>query len=126
MANKNNEYCCMCGSRKDEVDKLIIGKYGYICDSCISIASDLLNDEEEENITNNMQLATPSQIKAHLDQYVIGQDEAKRTLAVAVYNHYKRLKQNKKYVVIEMEKLERIIFRILRMRKLRNLPLTKL
>lgn len=89
--------CCMCGSRKDEVDKLIRGKYGYICDSCISIASDLLNDEEEESITNNMQLATPSQIKAHLDQYVIGQDEAKRTLAVAVYNnHYKRLKQNKK------------------------------
>lgn len=96
MANKNNEYCCMCGSKKDEVDKLIRGKYGYICDSCISIASDLLNNEEEENITNNMQLATPSQIKAHLDQYVIGQDEAKRTLAVAVYNHYKRLKQNKK------------------------------
>lgn len=86
----------MCGSKKDEVDKLIRGKYGYICDSCIGIASDLLNDEEEESITNNMQLATPSQIKAHLDQYVIGQDEAKRTLAVAVYNHYKRLKQNKK------------------------------
>ena len=96
MANKNNEFCCMCGSKKDEVDKLIRGKYGYICDSCISIASDLLNDEEEENITNNVQLATPSQIKAHLDQYVIGQDEAKRILAVAVYNHYKRLKQNKK------------------------------
>lgn len=96
MANKNNEMCCMCGSRKDEVEKLIRGKYGYICDSCISIASELLNDEEEENITTNMKLATPSQIKAHLDQYVIGQDKAKRTLAVAVYNHYKRLKQNKK------------------------------
>lgn len=86
----------MCGSKKDEVDKLIKGKYGYICDSCISIASGLLNDEEEESVTDNMRLATPSQIKAHLDQYVIGQDEAKRTLAVAVYNHYKRLKQNHK------------------------------
>lgn len=96
MTNKNNEMCCMCGSKKDEVDKLIRGKYGYICDNCISIASDLLNDEKEKSITNNMQLATPSQIKAHLDQYVIGQDGAKRTLAVAVYNHYKRLKQNKK------------------------------
>ena len=96
MANKNNEFCYMCGSKKDEVDKLIRGKYGYICDNCIDIASDILNDEEEENITSNMQLVTPSQIKAHLDQYVIGQDEAKRTLAVAVYNHYKRLKQNKK------------------------------
>ena len=57
---------------------------------------EILEYEEEESITNNMQLATPSQIKAHLDQYVIGQDEAKRILAVAVYNHYKRLKQNKK------------------------------
>ena len=96
MTNKNNECCCMCGSTKNQVDKLIKGKYGYICDSCISIASDLLNDEEEKSITNNMQLATPSQIKAYLDQYVIGQEEAKRTLAVAVYNHYKRLKQSKK------------------------------
>lgn len=93
---KNNNMCYMCGKNENNVRKLIRGKYGYICDSCISIASDLLNDEEEENVTNNMQLATPSQIKAHLDQYVIGQDEAKRTLAVAVYNHYKRLKQNKK------------------------------
>lgn len=70
MANKNNEICCMCGSKKDEVNKLIRGKYGYICDNCISIASDLLNDDEEEIITNNMQLATPSQIKVHLDQSI--------------------------------------------------------
>lgn len=96
MTNKKNEICCMCGSSKDEVDKLIRGKYGYICDSCISIASGLLNDEEEESVTDNMQLATPSQIKAHLDQYVIGQEDAKRTLAVAVYNHYKRLRQRKR------------------------------
>lgn len=86
----------MCGKSVNDVHKLIKGEYGYICDRCISIASELLNDEEEEAITRNMKLATPSQIKTHLDQYVIGQDEAKRTLAVAVYNHYKRLKQNKK------------------------------
>ena len=96
MANKSNEYCCMCGSEKNEVEKMIKGKYGYICDKCTAIANDLLNDEEEETIKKNIQLTTPSQIKAHLDQYVIGQDEAKRTLAVAVYNHYKRLRQNKK------------------------------
>lgn len=96
LVAKNNNMCYMCGKNENDVRKLIRGKYGYICDNCISIASDLLNDEEEKNVTNNMQLATPSQIKAHLDQYVIGQDEAKRTLAVAVYNHYKRLKQNKK------------------------------
>lgn len=91
---KNNQFCYMCGKSVNEVNKLIKGEYGYICDSCISLASDMINEEEE--ITGNMQLATPSQIKAHLDQYVIGQDEAKRTLAVAVYNHYKRLKQSKK------------------------------
>ena len=56
----------------------------------------VLDEDEEDEISENMQLATPSQIKAHLDQYVIGQDEAKRTLSVAVYNHYKRLRQNKK------------------------------
>ena len=60
---KNNQFCYMCGKSVNEVNKLIKGEYGYICDSCISIASDLLNDEEEESITNNMQLATPSQIK---------------------------------------------------------------
>ena len=64
----------MCGKSVNEVNKLIKGEYGYICDSCISIVSDLLNDEEEENITGNMQLVTPSQIKAHLDQYVIVKD----------------------------------------------------
>lgn len=82
---KNNQFCYMCGKSVNEVNKLIKGEYGYICDSCISIASDLLNDKEEESITNNMQLAIPSQIKAHLDQYVIGQNEAKKTLAVTVF-----------------------------------------
>lgn len=82
---KNNQFCYMCGKSVNEVNKLIKGEYGYICDSCISIASDLLNDEEQESITNNMQLATHSQIKTHLDQYVIGQDEAKMTLAVTVF-----------------------------------------
>lgn len=54
-----------------------------------------MNEEEDEHITHNIQLATPRQIKEHLDQYVIGQNEAKETLAVAVYNHYKRIRQNK-------------------------------
>ncbi len=56
----------------------------------------VLDEDEEDEISENMQLATPSQIKAHLDLYVVGQDEAKKTLSVAVYNHYKRLRQNKK------------------------------
>ena len=86
----------MCGRVKDEVNQLVKGKFGYVCDECIHEAYEVLNDEEEEHIIHNIQLATPRQIKEHLDQYVIGQDDAKMTLSVAVYNHYKRLRQSKK------------------------------
>lgn len=96
MANKQAERCFLCGKSKSEVNQLLKGKFGYICDSCVHEAYEVLNFDEEEEISENMQLATPSQIKAHLDLYVIGQDEAKRTLSVAVYNHYKRLRQSKK------------------------------
>ncbi len=96
MANKQQEICFLCGKTKSEVNQLLKGKFGYVCDSCVREGYEVLNEQEEEEISENMQLATPSQIKAHLDQYVIGQDEAKRTLSVAVYNHYKRLRQNKK------------------------------
>lgn len=88
--------CFLCGKTKSEVNQLLKGKFGYVCDSCIHEANEVLKEQEEEEISDNVQLATPSQIKNHLDQYVIGQDEAKRTLSVAVYNHYKRLRQNKK------------------------------
>lgn len=96
MANKQQEMCFLCGKTKSEVNQLLKGKFGYVCDSCIHEANEVLKEQEEEEISENVQLATPSQIKAHLDQYVIGQDEAKKTLSVAVYNHYKRLRQNKK------------------------------
>ena len=78
------------------MDRLLKGQFGgYICNECVIEAYRILNDEEEEEISHNMQLATPRQIKEHLDLYVIGQDEAKKTLAVSVYNHYKRLRQDK-------------------------------
>ena len=96
MANKKNEICFLCGKTKNQTDRLIKGKYGYICGDCISAASDLISEEEQQSISNDVQLATPSQIKTHLDKYVVGQEEAKRTLSVAVYNHYKRLNQGKK------------------------------
>ena len=96
MSNKQTEICFLCGKTKSEVNQLLKGKFGYVCDSCVREGYEVLNEQEEEKISHNVQLATPSQIKTHLDQYVIGQDEAKRTLSVAVYNHYKRLKQNKK------------------------------
>lgn len=93
---KQQERCFLCGKVKSQVNQLIKGRFGYVCGECVNEAYEVLNQEEEEEISSNMQLATPSQIKTHLDQYVIGQDEAKKTLAVAVYNHYKRLRQNKK------------------------------
>lgn len=97
MANKKNEICFLCGKTKNQTDRLIKGKYGYICGDCISAASDLISEEKQQSIsTNDVKLVTPSQIKAYLDKYVVGQEEAKRTLSVAVYNHYKRLNQNKK------------------------------
>ena len=94
---KQSEVCFICGKLKSQVDKLLKGKYGYICNGCVQEAYDILDENnEEDNISDNMRLAVPSQIKAHLDQYVIGQDEAKKTLSVAVYNHYKRLRQNRR------------------------------
>lgn len=97
MANKKNEICFLCEKTKNQTDRLIKGKYGYICGDCISAASDLILEEEQQSIsTNDVKLVTPSQIKAYLDKYVVGQEEAKRTLSVAVYNHYKRLNQNRK------------------------------
>lgn len=94
--SKQTEICFLCGKEKSEVNLLLKGKYGYVCDSCIQEAYNILDENEEKEISQNVQLATPRQIKEYLDQYVIGQDEAKKTLAVAVYNHYKRISQNKK------------------------------
>lgn len=96
MGNSKAEICFICGKRKNQVQQMLKGDFGYICDECVREAYDVLNEEEETEIDNNVKLATPSQIKAHLDQFVIGQNDAKRTLAVAVYNHYKRLTQSRK------------------------------
>ncbi len=96
MANKQAEVCFLCGKPKVEVNRLLKGKFGYVCDECINEAYEVLNDKEEKEISDNMRLVTPRQIKEHLDLYVVGQDEAKKILAVSVYNHYKRLRQDKK------------------------------
>lgn len=96
MANKQAEICFLCGKPMSQVNQLLKGKFGYVCDECVNEAYGVLNEQEEEEISDNMKLLTPSEIKSHLDLYVVGQDEAKKTLSVAVYNHYKRLRQDKK------------------------------
>lgn len=93
--SKQSETCFLCGKTKSEVNQMLKGKFGYVCDECVNEAYGVLNFEEEEGISEDMRTATPSQIKAYLDLYVIGQDEAKKTLATSVYNHYKRISQSK-------------------------------
>ncbi|MBL8307875.1 MAG: AAA family ATPase, partial [Rubrivivax sp.] len=89
-------YCSFCGKSQHEVKKLIAGPSVFICDECIELCNDIIRDEVPAEgpaaKTSKSELPVPSEIKASLDQYVIGQEVAKRTLSVAVYNHYKRLK----------------------------------
>ncbi|MBS7806990.1 ATP-dependent Clp protease ATP-binding subunit ClpX [Variovorax sp. PCZ-1] len=91
-------YCSFCGKSQHEVKKLIAGPSVFICDECIDLCNDIIRDEvipELEKAAKN-DLPTPLEIKQHLDTYVIGQLQAKRALAVAVYNHYKRLRHKEK------------------------------
>ncbi|MBQ9697588.1 MAG: ATP-dependent protease ATP-binding subunit ClpX [Acidaminococcaceae bacterium] len=92
----SNVICSFCGKRGDQVKRMLAGRNGYICDECIELCTEVLKEEfEKENENPNRQplqsLPTPKEIKAILDEYVIGQEEPKKTLAVAVYNHYKRI-----------------------------------
>jgi len=99
---KDNEICCsFCGRTQEEVTRLVEGPGVFICDSCIEFCNSLLFEDEKsaknskkKEKANDFVLPTPQEIKFHLDQYVIGQDEPKKTLAVAVYNHYKRIFKN--------------------------------
>jgi len=94
-STEKNLYCSFCGKSQHEVKKLIAGPSVFICDECIDLCNDIIRDEvAQDGAISNVRegLPTPADLKANLDQYVIGQEKAKRSLAVAVYNHYKRLK----------------------------------
>ena len=92
MVNKNQN-CSFCGKQKQETRKLITGPDGVsICDECVEICKSMLDEwQEETSSAENVPLKKPAEIKAELDQYIVGQDKAKRVLSVAVYNHYKRI-----------------------------------
>ncbi|WP_210546700.1 ATP-dependent Clp protease ATP-binding subunit ClpX [Rhodoferax sp. PAMC 29310] len=92
-------YCSFCGKSQDEVKKLIAGPSVFVCDECIDLCNEIIRDELPATTEVNgagSELPTPAEIKGNLDNYVIGQEPAKRTLAVAVYNHYKRLRHKEK------------------------------
>ncbi len=99
-------YCSFCGKSQHEVRKLIAGPSVFICDECVDLCNDIIREEvqEAENKGSSDKLPTPQEIKATLDEYVIGQDKAKITLAVAVYNHYKRLQHDSGKSGVELSK----------------------
>ena len=104
MSDKDNNkeedkllYCSFCGKNQNEVRKLIAGPSVYICNECIDLCNDIIKEEISEATESEEEgFPVPIEIKASLDEYVIGQEEAKKNLSVAVYNHYKRLKGDKK------------------------------
>ncbi|MEO9569807.1 MAG: ATP-dependent Clp protease ATP-binding subunit ClpX [Polaribacter sp.] len=99
MSKEENLECSFCGRKKAETDLLIAGMDAHICDKCIEQAHGIVLEEISEakssNLSKDLMLKKPIEIKNFLDQYIIGQDETKRAMAVAVYNHYKRLLQDK-------------------------------
>ena len=106
MANDKHLRCSFCGKSKDAVRKFISGPSVYICNECIALCNEILAEDEEREVAEAVtHVPTPAEIKEVLDQYVIGQELAKRTLAVAVYSHYKRINsQSNREDDVELEK----------------------
>jgi ATP-dependent Clp protease ATP-binding subunit ClpX len=110
MAKQQSLHCSFCGRNRDEVKILIAGQDGHICENCVEHALEIIKTEvvpqksdDKSGSSNKITVKKPTEIKAFLDEYVIGQDDAKKVLAVAVYNHYKRINQKSENDV-EIEK----------------------
>ncbi len=97
-------YCSFCGKSQDQVRKLIAGPRVYICDECIQLCNEILEEELEREPALNVPVPKPAEIKRILDEYVIGQERAKKILAVAVHNHYKRVYSKQKFKDVEIQK----------------------
>ncbi len=93
--------CSFCGRTEDLVEKLISGPNAYICDKCVALCQDII---QKKPVSYEMKLLKPREIKTHLDEYIIGQENAKRTISVAVYNHYKRIRSISKQADVEYSK----------------------
>jgi ATP-dependent Clp protease ATP-binding subunit ClpX len=98
-------YCSFCGKSQHEVRKLIAGPSVFVCDECVELCNDIIREEmQEKAATSGNKLPKPHEIKQVLDEYVIGQERAKKVLSVAVYNHYKRLDARSRKEDVELSK----------------------
>ena len=105
MSEKNKIHCSFCGRDKKDTNVLIAGITGHICDNCIVQAGEIVKEEIKPSAKDfNITIHKPAEIKKHLDEYVIGQEDAKKVLSVAVYNHYKRVVKGASVKDIELEK----------------------
>ncbi len=103
--SKNTLYCSFCGKSQHEVRKLIAGPNVFICNECVELCMDIIQEEDKSAIVRADEgVPSPSEIKGFLDEYVIGQSDAKRVLSVAVHNHYKRLEHGQKGSDVELQK----------------------
>ena len=109
--NDKNVKCSFCGKTQENVKKIVAGPGVYICDECIGICKNIVEEDDsfdEDDIKYTLgedeELPNPAQIKKILDEYVIGQEEAKKTLSVAVYNHYKRINNEEEANDVEIQK----------------------
>lgn len=103
--DKSQLKCSFCGKTQEQVRKLVAGPGVYICDECIELCNEIIEEEFGEEVELDLRdIPKPKEIKSILDQYVIGQEHAKRSLAVAVYNHYKRIKSESKVEDVELQK----------------------
>src|SRR3990167_6497937 len=101
MEKQKLSECSFCGRKEDQVEKLISGPHAFICDKCVTLCLDIIEKQSEPR---ELKVLKPKEIKERFDEYIIGQDNAKKTIAVAVYNHYKRILSKHKNTDVEFIK----------------------